>query len=272
MLELPALRYCAIITGTVLWDAGAVLQKKAVDGMPGTRLAVRQLVTSPGWMAGLLVTTIGWGLYVFGLAVVGVAAARTVTGGSYVVLAIFSLVFLRTRLRFPEWTAVALVTAGIVLLARTEPTSPGASAVPGLAAVAEGLAIIAVLCAAVAAARRWIPAVVTFAALSGLLSSAGDLMVKLILGGPGPLFLAACAAAMVSFYIAGFYLLSRAYKEGTVVAGIVLSDFTARVGAILLGAVVLGETVLTAGPVGAERIAGFLLVLGGSLLLGRFRP
>jgi hypothetical protein len=169
---------------------------------------------------------------------------------------------------------VALVTAGIVLLARTEPTSPGAPAVPGLAGVAQGLAIIAVLCAAVAAVRRRIPAVVVFAALSGLLSSAGDLMVKLILGGPGPAAFAAFAAGLVGFYLTGFYMLSRAYREGTVVAGVVLSDFTARVGAILLGAVALGEPLLGAGAgaaSGLERLAGFLLVLGGSLLLGRFR-
>jgi hypothetical protein len=163
---------------------------------------------------------------------------------------------------------VALVTAGIILLARTEPASGGASAVAGPSGIAEGLGIVAVLGLGLVAARRWIPEVVFFALLSGLLSSAGDLMVKLILGGPGAAVFAACAAGLIGFYLAGFYMLSRAYKAGTVVAGVVLSDLGARVGAILLGAVTLGEPLLTGG---AGRLAGFLLVLGGSLLLGRFR-
>ena len=113
MTKAPALRFLAIILGTVLWDVGAVLQKKAVEGLPPTRLRVVSLMTSGRWMAGLLVTALGWGLYVFGLDRVPVSAARTITGGSYVVLALFSIIFLRTPLRLPEWIAVVLVTSGI---------------------------------------------------------------------------------------------------------------------------------------------------------------
>jgi len=278
MLASPALRYCAIVAGTILWDAGAVLQKTAVDAMPDPRLKVGLLASSPRWMAGLLVTGIGWGLYVFGLQAVGVAAARAVTGGSYVVLALFSVLFLRSRLRLPEWIAVTLVTAGILLLGRTEPGGavPGTAA-PAAARVWEGLGMIAVTCAALLAltragprVSRLVPPFALYAGLSGLLSSAGDMMVRLILAGPAPVLFGACAAGLIVLYLAGFYMLSRAYRSGTMVAGVVLSDFSARLGAMALGAVALGEPLLGAVGSGYERGAGFLLVLCGSLLLGRF--
>lgn len=260
-----------------MWDAGAVLQKRAVDGLPGPRMRVRQLLGSPGWMTGLVVTGAGWGLYVFGLQAVGVAAARTVTGGSYVLLAIFSVVFVGTRLRPAEWAAVIIVTAGVAILGSTEPGSPASPPVIQPTRVITGLSIVIAACAALLAftlsgsrARRILPSFAAFAGLSGLLSSVGDLMVRILMTGPAPVAFAACAAGLVAFYLAGFSMLSRAYRTGTVVAGVVLSDFAARLGALLIGALALGERIAAFGGPGLERAAGFLLVLSGSVLLGRF--
>jgi drug/metabolite transporter (DMT)-like permease len=182
-----ALRFTAIIIGTVLWDAGAVLQKGAVDLVPGRGLGVRSLLSSPRWMAGLAVTAAGWGLYVFGLQDVGVSAARTITGGSYVVLALFSIVFLRARLSLPEWAAVGLVTAGILFLGWTEPVQ-----------------------------HEVLPP---------------DAAVRILCG---------------------------------------IAAIVAACGALLLGGLALGEPVAGAGSAALVRLGGFLLVLVGSLLLGRF--
>jgi drug/metabolite transporter (DMT)-like permease len=234
-------------------------------------------------MAGLLVTGIGWGFYVFGLEKVPVSAARTITAGSYVVLALFSMLFLRVPLRLPEWGAIAMVSAGIVMLGLGEPArlTPGAPAflvAPGRGVVALGcVGLIAVglyLARRLAAhrARCFLSPLVVFAALSGLLSSVGDLFVKVLLsaGAARPWLGAASAIGLVAFYLAGFYMLSRAYQTGTMVGSVVISDFFARAGAIVLGAVALAEPLAGQGTGGALRAAGFLLVLGGSLLLGRF--
>jgi hypothetical protein len=59
-------------------------------------------------------------------------------------------------------------------------------------------------------------------------------------------------------------------KSWTVVGGVVISDFFGRVGALFLGALVLSEPIGGTGAGGLLRAIGFLLVLGGSLLLGRF--
>jgi drug/metabolite transporter (DMT)-like permease len=262
--------YAAIIIGTVLWDAGAVLQKEAVDRVPGQGLGVRPLLVSSRWMTGLGITAAGWALYVLGLQLVGVSAARTITGGSYVVLAVFSIFFLRARLSLPEWAAVSLVTAGILLLGRTEPATRDVLPPDTPVRLLAGIAVIGVVCAALLVLRKGRLALVVFAALSGLLSSVGDVMVKVLTTGPAPLIFVGCAALLIAFYLAGFYMLSRAYKAGTMVAAVVLSDFAARIGALLFGGLALGEPVAGTGKTGLVRLCGFLLVLGGSLLLGRF--
>ncbi|HTP57674.1 MAG TPA: hypothetical protein VMM82_02085, partial [Spirochaetia bacterium] len=115
-----------------------------------------------------------------------------------------------------------------------------------------------------------------FAALSGLLGSVGDLLTKVFLafvqqGNPVPAVLVVLSAAgFIAFYVTGFYMLSRAYQVGTVVGGVVVSDFFGRVGALFLGALVLAEPIGGPGRGGLQRVLGFLLVLMGSLFLGRF--
>jgi drug/metabolite transporter (DMT)-like permease len=276
------IRYLAIVLGTVLWDVGAVLQKQAVGRMPAGRLPVLALIRSASWMLGLFVTAAGWGMFVFGLDQVSISAARMVTAGSYVVLAVFSTVFLRTPLSPAEWAALGCVTVGILLLGLQESSSAG-PLIPPTNRVILGVASIAVLSLIVSFAPRFLKglsrastvALFVFSALSGLLGSVGDLLTKVFLAlfqaQPVPVAsLILVAAGFIAFYLAGFYMLSRAYQSGTVVGGVVVSDFFGRVGVLFLGSLVLSEPI--GGPAGGGllRAVGFLLVLGGSLLLGRF--
>jgi drug/metabolite transporter (DMT)-like permease len=282
MMRSAVVRYAAIILGTVMWDVGAILQKKAVSGLAAGKLPVSALVSSPLWMIGLLATTVGWGMFVFGLDRVPISVARTITGGSYVVVALFSTIFLRTPLSRVEWLAVAAVTLGIVLLGLQE-TAGAAPAAPVARTVLVGIAIVTAISALVFFAPRWFRgsaryatiALLAFAALSGLLGSVGDLLTKVFLslfrGAPLPAaLLVVTGVGFVTFYLSGFYMLSRAYQVGTVVGGVVISDFFGRVGALFLGALVLTEPIGGTGAGGLQRATGFLLVLGGSLLLGRF--
>jgi len=276
------IRYLAIVLGTVLWDVGAVLQKQAVGRMPAGRLPVLALIGSASWMLGLFVTAAGWGMFVFGLDQVSISAARMVTAGSYVVLAVFSTVFLRTPLSPVEWAALGCVTVGILLLGLQESSAAG-PLIPPTNRVILGVASIAVLSLIVSFAPRFLKglsrastvALFVFSALSGLLGSVGDLLTKVFLAlfqaQPVPVAsLILVAAGFIAFYLAGFYMLSRAYQAGTVVGGVVVSDFFGRVGVLFLGSLVLSEPI--GGPAGGGllRAVGFLLVLGGSLLLGRF--
>jgi drug/metabolite transporter (DMT)-like permease len=228
-------------------------------------------------------------LYVYGLAAIPVSTARTITGGSYVVLALFSLLFLKTPLRAAEWAAVVLVSGGIVMIGLGEPTGAAGPVQPlaSLVQVGMAIAILLVACAGLLQLRRigsrsllrgmaW--TLVAYAAVSGLLLSVGDLLMKVILivfqgtleTGSRLLLVTACGFGLAAFYLAGFYMLSRAYQSGGVVGGMVISDFSARIGAIFLGAMALAEPLGIAGGAGLLKAAGLLVVLIGSLLLGRF--
>ncbi len=282
MLESAVVRYAAIILGTVLWDVGAILQKKAVSRLPAGKLPVTSLLGSGGWMLGLLVTALGWGMFVFGLDRVPISAARTITAGSYVALALFSTLFLRTPLSLAEWAALACVTLGIILLglqesAASPPVHPSAGRVFLGVGCMTVLSIIVFLAPRVlkGSSHSAVVALFAFAALSGLLGSVGDLLTKvlLLLLPATPLAvgtLVVTAAALITFYLSGFYMLSRAYQVGTVVGGVVVSDFFGRAGALFLGSLALLEPLGGPGAGGLRRALGFLLVLGGSLLLGRF--
>ena len=283
MLHTVVVRYLAIVLGTVLWDAGAVLQKQAVGRMPAGGLPVRALVGSAGWMLGLFVTAAGWGLFVFGLDQVPISAARTITAGSYVVLALFSIAFLHAPLSLAEWLALACVTLGIVFLGLQENTA-SPLVVPSALSVILAAAGFVLLSAVVLFSLQFfgwmrttaVAALFAFSALSGLLSSVGDLLTKVFLAliEEAPIrhvpSLILDAAGFITFYLTGFYMLSRAYQAGSVVGAVVVSDFFGRVGALLLGLLVLSEPIGGPGHGGLQRALGFLLVLGGSLFLGRF--
>ena len=276
MLKSIAIRYLAIVLGTIMWDVGAILQKRAVSRMPAGRLPVLALLRSREWMLGLLVTAAGWGLFVFGLDEVPISAARAVTAGSYVVLAVFSTVFLRTPLSFAEWAAIVCVTGGILMLG-VQGTAGAEPVVPPAEKLVVGVALVTLFSIPVyLAARFWnhrrgVP-LFAFAAFSGLLGSVGDLLTKvcLALAQAAPhvqiLPLALAGVGLAVFYLTSFYMLSRAYQSGTVVGAVVVSDLFGRVGVLFLGSLVLSE------PIGGgfARAAGFFLVLGGSLFLGRF--
>jgi drug/metabolite transporter (DMT)-like permease len=85
-MDAAPVRFLAIIVGTILWYVGAVLQKRAVQILPPGRPRVADLAHSAGWMAGLAVTGIGWGLYMLGLERVPVSVARAITAGGSAVL------------------------------------------------------------------------------------------------------------------------------------------------------------------------------------------
>jgi len=145
----------------VLWDVGIVLQKLAVDQVPhitfgrGLPGAVGRLLTSGRWMGGLAASAAGWGLFAFALSFTPVSVARAIQGSGFVILAVFSVLFLRHRLSVVEWCGVALVTTGIAALGIAE-SSPAAVAGP---LSIDRIAPAAGICLLVCAAAYAIPAV-----------------------------------------------------------------------------------------------------------------
>jgi len=268
----------------VLWDIGIVLQKQAVDVLPALRMgrelprALRGLVTSSRWMAGLGASAAGWGLFAWALSFTPVSLARAIQGAGFVILALFSTAFLRYRLSAAEWTGVALVTGGVTVLGIAG-RSPGAVP-PSIDTAKAFLGMGACLGAGAAAMilprirRLRVPPVVAVSIAAGILLGLGDAGTRaalLFLQRPGSWAPAGLsAAALVAFYVSGFLVLSRAYQHGGPVVVTAVSDLCARLAAIVMGLEALSEKLPAEPGRQVLTVLGFAAILVGAVTLSRF--
>jgi drug/metabolite transporter (DMT)-like permease len=268
----------------LLWDAGIVLQKLAVDRIPRLRIgrgfgtALRSLIKSGRWLAGLLASAIGWGLFAFALTFTPVSVARAIQGSGFVILAVFSLLFLGHRLLLREWVGVALVTCGIVVLGIAEAQSVSVQGTITIHRLLYALAVCLLACLAAAAVpgllRIGLPWVIAFSIIAGTLLGLGDVFTKILLTalqerGLGALTFTA-GASLIVFYISGFLVLSRAYQHGRAILVTAVSDLCSRLVAIFLGITALGET-LSANPrLRILAVVGYTAIIIGAVSLARF--
>jgi len=268
----------------LLWDAGIVLQKLAVDRVPrislgrGLPSALLSLVKSGRWMAGLAASALGWGLFALALASTPVSVARTVQGSGFVILAVFSLLFLRHRLSAREWIGVALVTLGIAALGIADSSSGRVPVEPSLGGLLPALMACLLACAAVSAIpgllRVGLPWVIAFSIIAGTLLGLGDVATKVLLeelqlhefGFPA----AAAGACLIVFYVSGFLILSRAYQHGRAILVTAVSDLCSRLVAIFIGIAALGEALAANPRLRSLAVAGYAGILLGALFLSRF--
>jgi len=268
----------------LLWDFGIVLQKQAVDRAPRISFDKRfsasllSLVKSGRWMAGLAASAIGWGLFALALAYTPVSVARAIQGSGFVILAVFSLIFLRHRLSAREWIGVFLVTAGIVVLGIANSSSARVQGELSLARLLPGIAVCLLACAAAYAVpsllRIRLPWVIVFAIMAGTLLGLGDVATKVLLGllqrrGFGFPAVAA-GAGLIVFYVSGFLLLSRAYQHGRAILVTAVSDLCARLAAIFIGIAALGEALAGDPRLRMFAALGYAGILLGAVFLARF--
>jgi uncharacterized membrane protein len=265
----------------VLWDVGIVLQKVAVDRVPQISLgpslprAVGRLLTSARWMAGLAASAAGWGLFAFALSFTPVSVARAIQGSGFVILAVFSVLFLCHRLTLPEWCGVALVTAGIAALGIAEGAAPAAPGRLSIAGIAPAVGICFLFCAAAYALLRLrVPGVIVFSIVAGILLGLGDVATKILIEllqrqGFG-LEAVAAGAGLVVVYVSGFLVLSRSYQHGRAILVTAVSDLCSRLVAIFVGIVGLGETLAVDPVLRAVQVLGYAAILTGAVMLSRF--
>jgi len=261
-----------------------VLQKLAVIEMPpigvGRELprTLSAVLHSTRWMAGLAASAAGWGLFAAALTFTPVSVARTIQGSGFVVLAIFSLLFLRHRISAVEWIGVLLVTAGIAALGLGE---SGGGAIRDRVAAAPLITAVLICLAACAAIyllrpllRERLPWVVVFSVIAGILLGLGDVATKLVIDDIQDQTSAAATALaglfLILFYVAGFLILSRAYQHGRAIAATAVSDLCSRLVAIFLGVAALGESLAASAYLRNLQVGGYAAVLAGAVLLARF--
>lgn len=268
----------------IAWDIGIVLQKLAVDEMPRIRFgrglpaALRSLLKSRRWTAGLAASALGWGLFAYALAYTPVSVARAIQGSGFVVLAIFSMIFLRHRLSIREWIGVVLVTAGIVALGISEGHAESVPTHLSYLRLAAALSAFFLVCLAVywlpRLLRIGVPGSVAFSVIAGILLGLGDVATKIVietLQRGGSILVVGCACALlIATYVSGFLALSRSYQQGRAILVTAVSDLCSRLVAICVGIAVLGEALARDRLMRALAVTGYAGIIAGSVLLARF--
>jgi uncharacterized membrane protein len=265
-------------------NLGVVFQKKAADELPqlnvskGFHKTILAFLTSKKWMAGLVISGIGWGFFVWALTFTPISLARSIQGSGFVVLAFFSIFFLNHKLKFSEWASVAVVTLGIVALGLSEPEQAQTTSVIEPVRFFTGVGISCVICLFVYLSRYvWksdLNLLIVFSIISGAFAGLGDVFTRALTVEIESKFYILAFGIMfpclVFFYINQIFILTRAYQHGRAIVAIAVNDFCARLIAIFIGIFAMGEALPADPKHRTLRLAGFVMVLFGTILLARF--
>jgi len=268
----------------VCWDVGIVWQKQAADTLPKITLGrdilriLKAFVSCKKWMAGLVISAFGWGLFALALNYTPVSLARSIQGSGFVLLAFFSIFFLNHRLKAKEWMGVIIVTAGIVALGLSEPAENETTSVMEPSHLIPALAVAIALCSAIYGAKRlfnlgfnWL---IVFSIFSGVLLGSGDVLTKAVLVSiDKEAYITAFGFIppfLIVFYVTGFFLLSRGYQQGRAIVVTGVSDFCSRLVTIFIGVLAMGEIFPEETLYWGLRAGGLGAILFGTILLARF--
>jgi drug/metabolite transporter (DMT)-like permease len=254
-----------------LFGIAAVLQALATSraddvAVLDPRLLVR-LARQPVFLAALAVNGLGFLLHVTALQRLPLFLVQAVIAGSVAVTAVLSVRVFGVRLDPRQWGAVALVVAGLVLLAPTATESDAVAGTVGRPVVL--LAAVAAVAVSSYGVRRVPGAAGTV--LLGLLAGAGFGVVAVcarLLPELGPDLLTSPTPYVLALAGATAYLIySAAMQRGSVTTATAAMVITQTVVPAVAG-LLLGDRV-RAGFLPLA-VAGFVLALAGALGLGRY--
>jgi drug/metabolite transporter (DMT)-like permease len=270
------------VLATSCYQVGIVMQKIGADRMPRLALTLRQgavyraFLRSPIWLGGMAITIVGWVLFLNALANAPVSIVQPVLGFGLALLALFSVVVLRERLRPLEWGGIALMIAGIVLLGVSAAAAhrEAAPSFPGLLAVSVVLLATLATAARVARARRSVPLPIVLGFGAGALIGLAALYTK-------GLFLSLEAGLpwlawlvffpfMVAANLGAIWVQQAGFQHGRALIVVAMNAVTNKVVSIVGGMATLGELLPGETGLAAARLAGFVTILLGTLALARF--
>jgi drug/metabolite transporter (DMT)-like permease len=239
-----------------------------VDARHPLRSAV-DLFHSKWWTIGWSIAVVAFFAHVAALSLLPLSLAQAVLSGGFVLLAVLAERYFGFSLGRRQWLGVSMVAAALVLLGVTGHSHRGSSSNYSVAAMLlfEG-AVVALGLAFIFSDRfdrmRAQPGVL-LGASAGLGFGVSDVAIKAVsgdvLGGLPWIALALCAAVF------SFFASARSLQVGEGVAVIAVTSVAANMSSILAGVLVFGD------PMGREplevaaRIAGFVLVLVGAVLM-----
>jgi drug/metabolite transporter (DMT)-like permease len=233
---------------------GYVAQHGAASGLPPLTLrhpfaSLRALFTHRRWLAGFVAGLGGWVLYVGALALAPLSLVQATSAGGVGILALL----VPERLTQTEKAGVVVAIGGLALLGASLGSSTGGSRGDPLA-VALWLGGSAVVAASGAALGTG----VALGAAAGVLYAAGDVATKAVAGGK-----LVFVPALLAAHGLAFVCLQLGFQRGRAMTTIGVATLLTNALPIAVGIALFGEG---AGPL---RIASFVLVIAGAVLLAR---
>jgi drug/metabolite transporter (DMT)-like permease len=226
------------------------------------------VIRSLAYVAGLVLLIISFLLTLVALQDTALFVVQALSAASIAAVAAVSVLFFGTQLHWVEWTAVATVCTGVVLLVIAQRPSTAATR-PPIGAWAMLAAAVAIAVVAFTATHLVEEAAVP-AILAGLAygdAAVASRVVAHLDGSIGALLASPATWAIVVAGLIGTLLYATALQRGSVTAVFGLSTVGQTIGPAAIGWLLLGDTVRPGTiPVAA---VGFGLAVVGALVLGR---
>lgn len=276
------------LIATVLYNAGFVLEKRALRDMPpiSVRRAgelVRLLCGSRAWITGFLVMGMGLVCQVVVMSLLPLSVGQPIQLAGLALIVIFSAVFLGERTTQREWMGLGLLALSLLLVCLSmEPTPLGLHADPGVmvgVSAGTGLAAVAIFVSALRTGRRDgrpVPGVL-YGAAAGLLYGGAALQTKGVAGfladGSGGLVGRTLTSPYPYLYVVlsgtALLLFQTGLQRGRASIIVPISNVAGSVYTVLAGTVVFGEP-LPQDPLRlALRAAGFAAAVAVVALMPR---
>jgi hypothetical protein len=230
------------------------------------------LFRSPLYTVGIVVATAGWGLHVGALALAPISLVQSVIAGGLVLLTVVADRVFRVSVTRREWLGVALMAAGLAVLAATlDRGARGALNHYTPATLGLYVGLLTILGSlAWARARDDSRGASALALSAGLLWGASDVSIKALSGnlhadGAGVL-LHPLALVILCLSLLGLLVSARSLQLGDAVTVIALTSAAANVCTIAAGPLVFGEPVPSGAFGATARALAFALVVAAAAL------
>jgi drug/metabolite transporter (DMT)-like permease len=267
--------FCALATNFgFLWKHKGACAAPAVQWRHPVRSAIA-LYSSKWFAFGMLVATGAWAFHVAAMALAPLSVVQTVISGGLVLLTVLAERYFGFKVGKRQFLGVALMAAGLVLLALTLPHTGGAHSHYSRVAMASfeaGLLFVGTMM--VLSPQLGAPHEhhgLFLGTASGILFGVSDVAIKALTGAvghAGPLGLLSpwLAAAIIASVVA-FYASARGLQVGEPVPVITLTSAGANVSAIAGGIIVFGDP-MASNPLGIvlQSIA-FILVIAAAAVM-----
>ncbi len=271
------------IIGTTCMNSGLVLWKKAAVNLPEVKLGfspktIWAFMTSGLWMLGFGIVIAGWVLYLIAVANAPISIIQPAIGFGLVILALFSVFYLKEEVKPREWVAVAMMILGIALLGLSaDPSESEQVTLHGDLLLMVSIAVGLIILLFILLQKYFIQNMnleVVLGIATGLVMGLAALYTKALFNcldtGEPWLAYALFLPLVIAANFVGISIMQGGFQRGKALIIASLSAVINKIVAIIGGMVSMGEHLPEEPLLAVGRILAFIFILFGTGLLARF--